>query len=106
MRHGYRVVEAEGSREALMLPDEVINSVELLLTDVVMPFMSGRALAKLLRQRRPGIRVLYMSGYAGEGAVRDGSMLRKPFAPPALIAAVNASLREDPQIIRIPISMD
>ena len=106
IRHGYRVVEAEGSREALMLPDEVINSVELLLTDVVMPFMSGRALAKRLRQRRPGIRVLYMSGYAGEGAVRDGSMLRKPFAPPALIAAVNASLREDPQIIRIPISLD
>ena len=91
-RHGYRVVEAEGSREALMLPDEVIDSVELLLTDVVMPFMSGRALAKRLRKRRPGIRVLYMSGYAGEGAVRDGSMLRKPFATPALLAAVGKSL--------------
>ena len=91
-RHGYRVVEAGGSREALMLPDEVMDSVELLLTDVVMPYMSGRALAKALRQRRPGIRVLYMSGYAGEGAVRDGSMLRKPFATPALLAAVGRSL--------------
>jgi PAS domain S-box-containing protein len=92
MRHGYRVVEAEGSREALMLPDEVIDSVELLLTDVVMPFMSGRALAKALRQRRPGLRVLYMSGYAGGGAVQDGSMLRKPFATPALLSAVARSL--------------
>jgi PAS domain S-box-containing protein len=91
-RHGYEVVEVAGSREALALPDEIINSVDLLLTDVVMPFMSGRALAKRLRQRRPGIRVLYMSGYAGEGAVRDGSMLRKPFAAPALLAAVRASL--------------
>jgi DNA-binding NtrC family response regulator len=91
-RHGYRVVEAPGSREALMLPDDVIDSVELLLTDVVMPFMSGRALAKALRQRRPGLRVLYMSGYAGDGAVRDGSMLRKPFAMPALLAAVGKSL--------------
>jgi len=95
-RHGYRVVEAAGSREALALPDEVIDSVDLLLTDVMMPFMSGRALAKRLRQRRAGIRVLYMSGYAGEGAVRDGSMLRKPFAAPALLAAVHAALR-DPQ---------
>jgi two-component system cell cycle sensor histidine kinase/response regulator CckA len=95
-RHGYRVVEAEGSREALMLPDNVIDSVELLLTDVVMPYMSGRALAKALRQRRPGLRVLYMSGYAGEGAVRDGSMLRKPFATPALLAAVGKSLEGSP----------
>jgi CheY-like chemotaxis protein len=96
-RHGYEVVEVAGSREALALPDEILNSVDLLLTDVVMPFMSGRALAKRLRQRRPGIRVLYMSGYAGDGAVRDGSMLRKPFAAPALLAAVRASLRDDSQ---------
>jgi two-component system cell cycle sensor histidine kinase/response regulator CckA len=81
-RHGYRVVEAPGSREALMLPDDVLDSVELLLTDVVMPFMSGRALAKALRQRRPGLRVLYLSGYAGDGAVNEGSMLRKSFATP------------------------
>jgi len=93
-RHGYRVVEAVGSREALALSDDTLASVDLLLTDVVMPFMSGRALAKRLRQRRPGLHVLYMSGYAGDAAVRGGSILRKPFTAPALLAAVNASLSE------------
>jgi PAS domain S-box-containing protein len=94
-RHGYQVVEADGSADALRLPDEVLMSVDLLLTDIVMPFMSGRAVATRLRERRPGLRVLFMSGFGGNDVDRresDQPVLRKPFTAPALLTAVKAAL--------------
>ena len=100
-RHGYQVIEASGSIEALQLSDAALAEVDVLLADIVMPFMSGRALAKRLCTRRPQLRVLYMSGY-GANPERDSDddggeeplLLRKPFTAPELLAAVQAANTE------------
>jgi PAS domain S-box-containing protein len=94
-RHGYQVVEADGPAPALLLSDEVLMSVDVVLTDIVMPFMSGTALATRLRERRPGLRVLLMSGFGGndiDEGESDRPVLRKPFTTPALLAAVRRAL--------------
>jgi CheY-like chemotaxis protein len=83
--------------------------VDLLLTDVVMPQLTGPELAEALRQRRPGVPVLYMSGYtanavAQEG-VRDASvrLLQKPFTNDSLARAIRGALDEEPDLrILIP----
>jgi PAS domain S-box-containing protein len=97
-RHGYEAVEAAGSLAALQLPDELLGTVDVLLTDVVMPFMSGVALATRLCARRPGLRVLYMSGYVSRHDNTSGDWsdvdvaLRKPFTAPQLLDAVHRAL--------------
>jgi two-component system cell cycle sensor histidine kinase/response regulator CckA len=97
-RHGYQVIEAAGPMEALQLTDAALVTVDVLLADIVMPFMSGRALAKRLSARRPGLRVLYMSGYGANTerepvvAAIEPPLLRKPFTAPVLLAAVQAAL--------------
>ncbi len=83
---GYRVLEAANGSDALGLLDRHQDSVDLVLTDVVMPGMSGRALADQVRRRLPGVKVLYMSGYpstviAGQGVLDPGiHFLEKPFS--------------------------
>jgi PAS domain S-box-containing protein len=97
-RHGYEAVEAAGSLAALQLPDELLGTVDVLLSDVVMPFMSGVALATRLCARRPGLRVLYMSGYVSRHDNTSGDWsdvdvaLRKPFTAPQLLDAVHRAL--------------
>jgi signal transduction histidine kinase/CheY-like chemotaxis protein len=92
---GYEVHEAVHGEAALALLDRAEPPhVDLLVTDLVMPGMDGRALAARARTRRPGLRVLFITGYAsGEGPrARAGApaegCLEKPFAPGALLAAV------------------
>jgi PAS domain S-box-containing protein len=63
-RHGYNVLEASSGAEALELTEKLHESIQLLLTDVVMPGMNGRELAESLTQKRPGLAVLFMSGYS------------------------------------------
>ena len=94
-RHGYQVIEASGPMEALQLSDAVLNTVDVLLADIVMPFMSGHALAKRLRVRRPDLRVLFMSGYGGQNS-HDGAepLLKKPFTAPILLEAVRGALSD------------
>jgi DNA-binding NtrC family response regulator len=81
---GYDVREAGCSDEALEL-DSDSDTVDILLTDVVMPGLGGPELAAKLRKRRPGLRVLYMSGYTRPGFSANGtlgagaSFLQKPF---------------------------
>ena len=83
---GYRVLEAANGSDALSLLDRHQDAVDLVLTDVVMPGMSGRALADQVRRRLPGVKVLYMSGYpstviAGQGVLDPGiHFLEKPFS--------------------------
>ncbi|HEY1067597.1 MAG TPA: ATP-binding protein, partial [Pirellulales bacterium] len=87
---GYRVLEAEDGEEALTVFERSGVTIDLLLTDVVMPRMNGRALAEALASRRPGTKVLYISGYPDEAAVlhdviRAGSpFLRKPYSSQSL----------------------
>lgn len=89
-RLGYRVLEAAGPEEALALAEQHQGTIHLLLTDVVMPVMNGKDLKERIRALLPGIKVLYMSGYAadviaGRGVVDGGAeLLEKPFSPEEL----------------------
>jgi CheY-like chemotaxis protein len=95
-RHGYRVIRAADAREVLQLGDAVFDRMHLLLSDMVMPLMSGHALAARLVARHPHLRVLYMSGYLGqrngEPPVFEGALLRKPFTAAELVLAVKTAL--------------
>jgi len=92
--HGYSVVEARHGEEALAMSELHKGPIHLLLTDVVMPKMSGRQLAQNLERLRPDIPVLYMSGYTDDTVLRYGvqenevALLQKPFTPDALVAKV------------------
>jgi two-component system, cell cycle sensor histidine kinase and response regulator CckA len=94
---GYSVITAENPEAALRLIDEGERSIDLLLTDLVMPQMGGRELAEHVSERIPTIRVLFMSGYADEavtrsGAVDFGSFLEKPFSAVDLASKVREVL--------------
>jgi CheY-like chemotaxis protein len=94
---GYSVLEAGGALEALALAAAHPAPIHLLLTDVVMPSMNGRQVAEAVVRLRPGIPVLYMSGYTGDalgaGELPPGTdLLAKPFTPPALLRRVRESL--------------
>jgi len=96
--HGYRVLEACEGREALHIAERHPGIIDLLLTDVVMPRMTGHELARRLRLARPETRVLFMSGHSEEaitlrGDVASGSaFMRKPFAPETLARTVRGIL--------------
>ena len=91
---GYTVVEARNAEEAERLVESNGAKIHLLLTDVIMPGISGRELAKRILARQPSMRVLYMSGYtynviAQGGTLERGvSFLQKPFTPSALVEKV------------------
>jgi len=91
---GFRVLSAGSGEEALEVAAGCGRSLDLLLTDVVMPGMNGRVLAEQLSPRQPGIKVLYMSGYtdsfiAGHGVLEPGThFLHKPFTEEVLIRKV------------------
>ncbi len=82
---GYTVIEAEDGHTALELAAMHVGQIHLLLTDVVMPGISGRELAERVSQIRPGIKIIYMSGYTDQAVVHhgilrnDAVLLQKPF---------------------------
>jgi two-component system, cell cycle sensor histidine kinase and response regulator CckA len=87
---GYTVLEAGSGEEALRVAAEHDGSIDLLLTDVVMPGLGGRQLGEQIRELYPGVRVLYMSGHTEDAVVRSGVLheevpfLQKPFRPTTL----------------------
>jgi two-component system cell cycle sensor histidine kinase/response regulator CckA len=96
--HGYTVSVAATPEEALRCLEPAGVSPELLLTDIVMPGMSGRDLARELRERHPGIRVVYMSGYTEDVALQEGRIepgagfIAKPFVMIDLLARIRKTL--------------
>jgi PAS domain S-box-containing protein len=97
-RNGYQVIEARHAGEALLHSEKASGAIDLLLTDVVMPQMSGPELAKRLASVRPGMKVLCMSGYTDDSIVRHGVLeshlayVQKPITPEGLTSRVREVL--------------
>ena len=96
--HGYTVLEARNGAEALAVVEENLGSIDLVVSDVVMPEVGGRELAARLTLLDPTLPVLYMSGYTGEDVVQRGLMdadapfQQKPFTPDGLARSVRELL--------------
>jgi PAS domain S-box-containing protein len=95
---GYNVLESMSPEDALQIGERYQESIDLLLTDVVLPRMNGRKVAEHLALMRPGLRVLYMSGYTDNAIVHHGvleagiAFLQKPFTPSSLVGKVREVL--------------
>ncbi len=95
---GYTVVEATNGAEALTMAMVSSASIHLLITDVVMPELGGKALAEQLAEHIPGLKVLFISGYTDVAILRHGKLnegmdfLQKPFTPAALAQKVRTVL--------------
>jgi two-component system cell cycle sensor histidine kinase/response regulator CckA len=96
--HGFHVLEANDGEEALVVADRHDGTIDLLLTDVVMPNMGGAELARRLRTRRPDLKILFMTGYSAEAVAShgvlapDSSLLQKPFTAEELVRRVREIL--------------
>jgi two-component system, cell cycle sensor histidine kinase and response regulator CckA len=93
-RHGYNVLSSASSKDALMAADQHSGVIHLLITDMVMPGMSGRKMAEFLVERRPSLKVLYVSGY-GDASISQGDahFLQKPFSTEELATKVREMLK-------------
>ncbi|MBW3598680.1 MAG: response regulator [Planctomycetes bacterium] len=95
---GYRVLTAADGEEAAEICESYEGTIDLVLTDVVMPGIGGRELGRRVAVLRPGAKLVYMSILAGDAAVEYGvstaseSFLQKPFTPGALMGKVQAAL--------------
>jgi PAS domain S-box-containing protein len=89
---GYRIVEAANGRDALALVNGSAETIDVLVTDVVMPGLSGPELAQALRERAPDLRVLFVSGYAPDALGAGQEFLGKPFTGEELATRVRELL--------------
>jgi len=98
LQDGYSILEAHHGRDAIWMSEGYPYTINLLLTDIVMPEMSGRELARHLAAKRPGLRILYMSGHTDEAIMapsvfeRGTAFIQKPFTPDALARKVQEVL--------------
>ncbi|MFN7971936.1 MAG: PAS domain S-box protein [Acidobacteriota bacterium] len=95
-RHGYTVLPAQNGGEALLLCEQHPDPIQLLLTDVMLPVSNGPEVAARLRKLRPELRVVYMSGYAGDAlppqGTLDAPLVEKPFTPETLLSQIRRTL--------------
>jgi DNA-binding response OmpR family regulator len=105
-REGYQLLEARTAEEAAHLAEVFIQPIDLLITDVVMPGMTGPELANQLAAQRGEIRTLFISGYRHDTLEHQGlldrrlNLLTKPFPASELLKRVRASLNEAPAGVR------
>jgi CheY-like chemotaxis protein len=101
-RNGYEVIEGADAEDAIRVAASYHKPIDLLLTDVVMPGMSGRLLAQRLAEHHPHLKILYMSGYTDDAIVHHGvltpdiAFLQKPFTPSTFARAVRDVLDTRP----------
>jgi two-component system cell cycle sensor histidine kinase/response regulator CckA len=106
-RHGYEVLHAPGPREALAMAAAHPGPIDLVLSDVVMPEMSGPDMAALLAEARPRTPIVYLSGYPPATLVRDGllddaaQLVQKPVSSHDLLNAVRDALGSAPEPVSI-----
>ncbi|MEO6094368.1 MAG: ATP-binding protein [Fibrobacteria bacterium] len=97
---GYRVLEASDGLEGIRVSDRHSGSIDLIVTDVIMPRKNGRDLAQQVMRDRPGIKVIFMSGYTDDYIVRQGlleadtNFIQKPFVPSALTRMIRSILEQ------------
>ncbi len=97
-KKGYHVLPAENGRDAVDVIARYPHRIDMLVTDVIMPEMNGRDLADRIHIMRPGVKILFMSGYSAEAIARHGvlargaAFLEKPFSPSALLRKVRELL--------------
>jgi CheY-like chemotaxis protein len=97
-RAGYRVLTARDGGEGLVVSDEHHGAIDLVITDVIMPLMGGRLLAEKLRERRPALQVLFVSGYSAaalplfEREAEKVTLLEKPFTSTEFLDTVQRML--------------
>ena len=93
-RNGYTVLECRNAEEALLALEDTGVSIHMLLTDLILPRMSGRELAERVALTRPNVRILFMSGYTDDDVLRHGvldstsAFLQKPFSMELLLQKV------------------
>jgi CheY-like chemotaxis protein len=106
---GYQVLVAANGSEALRACREHKGEIQLILTDVIMPQMSGRQLKEALATLRPGTSVLYMSGHAEDAVIRHGAhnegvaFIQKPFTPETLARKVRQVVDATPSGRAVPV---
>ena len=99
-RSGYRVVTASNAEQALGLSATELEEVRVLITDVIMPGMNGRALARKLKENKPDLKVLFLSGYAADitgselSNDQPGEFLQKPFSRIDLLSKLRQLIEE------------
>jgi DNA-binding NtrC family response regulator len=100
---GYRVLTADGGRKAVELHEKASSRIDLLLTDVIMPDLTGPVLAERLRARQPDLQVLFISGFHDADLVqrfltlKQFTLLPKPFTVDGLLRVVEQSLHGVPR---------
>jgi PAS domain S-box-containing protein len=101
---GYTVIESTDPRDAVLRAESHAGALDLILTDVVMPHMSGPEVVRAVQATRPSVKVLFMSGYTNEAIGRQGvleqdtHLLQKPFSSDALLGSVRAALDHDREL--------
>jgi CheY-like chemotaxis protein len=99
---GYTVLESADGPSAIATSKTHTETIHLLVTDMVMPRMQGRELAMQLRQQRPGLKVLYVTGDADPSTLEDARVLEKPFMPATLLREIHEILSTPDKFTTVP----